>query len=262
MCRLVAYSGEPIFLETLLSDPPRSLVNQSREARESLSTVNADGCGIGWYAEREVPGRYRSLRPAWGDANLLSISEQVRSPLFVGHIRSATSGEVATANCHPFAVGRHLFLHNGEIGGFRKLRRAIEALIPDELYPERKGQSDSEAIFLIALGRGLDTDPGKALASALTDIVAVMEENGVDEPVYFAAVHTDGRTLQAFRWARYHIGPTLYHREIPTGVVIASEPYDDEHEAWHAVPEDSMVSIGAGHAARLDPFLGRKNPTA
>lgn len=260
MCRFVAYSGEPIFLETQLSDPPRSLISQSREARESLSSVNADGCGVGWYDHREAPGRYRSVRPAWGNANLLSLCEQVRSHLFAGHIRAATSGQVSEANCHPFAVDRHLFLHNGEIGGFNRIRRPVEEMISDKLYAERYGENDSEAIFLIALGRGLDADPGAALASTLTDIVALMEEKGVDEPVHFAAIYTDGKTLYAFRWARRHIGPTLYHREIDTGVVIASEPYDDDHAAWHAVPEDSMITVAPDGSIAVSPFLPRTAP--
>ena len=178
--------------------------------------------------------------------------------MFVGHIRAATSGEVATANCHPFSVGRHLFLHNGAIGGFSKMRRIVEAMIPDKLYSERKGGSDSEAIFLIALGRGLDKDPAGAFASTLSDIAAAMKEEGVDKTVYFAAVHTDGKVLHAFRWASRHIGPTLYHREFDTGMVVASEPYDKEHDAWTAVPEDSMITVDKDRNLEIRPFLPRE----
>jgi len=258
MCRFVAYSGEPIFLQTHLLDPVHSLINQSRGALESMYTVNGDGCGIGWYDERKTPGRYRSVTPAWGDANLRSLCEQIRAPLFAGHIRAATAGEVSTANCHPFAVGEHLFLHNGEIGGFRDLRRTVEAMIPDTLYAERKGGSDSEAIFLIALGRGLADDPGGAMASTLTDIAAAQQAAGIAEPIYFAAVYANGEKLHAFRWASNHIGPTLYHRQADAGVVIASEPYDKDHDAWSAVPEDSMVTVdGTGHV-EIVPFLPRR----
>ncbi len=255
MCRFVAYSGEPVFLATQLSDPTHSLISQSRAALESMYTVNGDGCGIGWYGERQEPGRYRSLRPAWGDANLLSLCQQIRAPIFAGHIRAATSGEVATANCHPFAVGRHLFLHNGEIGGFSRIRRTIEAMIPDTLYGERKGGSDSEAIFLIALGHGLESDPARAMAATLSDIVAVKQEQGVEEPVYFAGVHTDGERLHAFRWASNHRGPTLYYRNTDSGVVIASEPYDQDHDGWKPVPEDSMITVSPDRAIEIQPFL-------
>lgn len=36
MCRWLAYSGSPIYLETLLTKPSRSLVVQSRFARENF----------------------------------------------------------------------------------------------------------------------------------------------------------------------------------------------------------------------------------
>jgi len=258
MCRFVAYAGEPVYLETQLSAPPHSLINQSREARESMHVVNADGCGVGWYGERETPGLYRSVRPAWGDANLLSLCQQVRSGLFAGHIRAATSGEVATSNCHPFTVDKHLFLHNGEIGGFGKLRHRIERLIPEDFYPYRKGTSDSEAIFLNALGHGLGKDPVGAISASLTDILGLMDEAGLHEAIHFAAIHTDGKTLRAFRWASRHIAPTLYYRKTESGIVIASEPYDEDHSAWQAVPEDSVITVGPKGKIDVQPFMARE----
>ncbi len=161
MCRLLAYAGAPIFLDSLLVEPAASLIAQSLAAREAKTVVNADGCGIGWYGEREEPGTYRGVLPAWSDGNLHSLCRQIRSGLFAAHVRSATSGEVSAANCHPFAVGRHLFLHNGQIGGYERIRRRVDALIPDGLYAHRRGNGDSEAIFLAALARGLDRRPGR-----------------------------------------------------------------------------------------------------
>ncbi len=46
-------------------------------------------------------------------------------------------------------------MHNGYLGDWARLRRPIEALIPDELYPSRSGTTDSEAMFLAVLGAGL-----------------------------------------------------------------------------------------------------------
>jgi glutamine amidotransferase len=60
---------------------------------------------------------------------------------------------ITRPHCHPFACGRWLFMHNGSIGGWSRLRRQVEALIPDELYPARIGTTDSEAIFLAIMGR-------------------------------------------------------------------------------------------------------------
>ena len=94
MCRWVAYFGNPIHPEALLYDTPHSLVEQSRSDRLAGGQPNADGVGLGWYGERETPGLYRTVAPAWGDRNLHEIASQVRSPLFLAHIRAATGTPV------------------------------------------------------------------------------------------------------------------------------------------------------------------------
>ena len=96
------------------------------------------------------PGIYREVRPAWSDENLRSLCDQVRSGLFFAHVRASTGTATTRANCHPFAHGRYLFMHNGQIGGYARIKRRLEALIPDELYERRLGTTDSEAIFLAA----------------------------------------------------------------------------------------------------------------
>ncbi len=252
MCRLVAYSGAPVFLDTLLIQPAASLVAQSLAAREAKTVVNGDGSGIGWYGERPQPGVYRGTLPAWSDANLVSLCCQIRARLFVAHVRSATFGEVATANCHPFAVGRHLFMHNGQVGDYEHLRRRIDALIPDDLYPLRRGTSDSEALFLTALGRGLEAAPVASLADTLAAVLGVMRRAGVDKPLRFSAVHTDGATLQAVRWASDRRCPSLYWRRLEQGIVVASEPFDGA--AWQEVPPSSVLTIDADQAMRIEAF--------
>src|SRR3990170_116939 len=76
MCRWIAYLGEPIFLEDFVTAPAQSLVVQSRSSREAKNAVNGDGFGLGWYGERQVPGIFRDVRPAWSDENLLSLAQQ------------------------------------------------------------------------------------------------------------------------------------------------------------------------------------------
>ncbi len=245
MCRLLAYAGAPIFLDSLLVEPAASLIAQSLAAREAKTVVNADGCGIGWYGEREEPGTYRGVLPAWSDGNLHSLCRQIRSGLFVAHVRSATSGEVSAANCHPFAVGRHLFLHNGQIGGYERIRRRVDALIPDGLYAHRRGNGDSEAIFLAALARGLDADPVGAVAATLGEILGAMRAAAVSKPLRFAAVHADGARLRCFRWSSDGRAPSLYWRREVAGCVVASEPFD-ARAGWCAVPAGRVLTLSPG----------------
>ncbi|MGE0417808.1 MAG: class II glutamine amidotransferase [Acetobacteraceae bacterium] len=243
MCRLVAYSGRPRFLDSLLIAPSASLVRQSMAARESKTVVNGDGCGVGWYDARPEPGQYRSVLPAWSDANLASLCTQVRSRLFFAHVRSATFGEVSLANCHPFASGRHLFMHNGQIGDYARLRRRVESLIDDQRFLHRHGSGDSEGLFLAAASRGLDTDPIGAFASVLSDCAVIQAEAGCRKPVRFAAAHSDGETLTGYRWASDDHPPTLYWRHLEDGVVFASEPFDAEPHAWHEVPPNTALTV-------------------
>ena len=88
MCRLLAYAGDPIYLEELVCKPQHSLVRQSLQAEEAVVVTNGDGFGLGWYAdrhergERSEPGIYRKVTPAWSDENLLNLCSMVRSHLF------------------------------------------------------------------------------------------------------------------------------------------------------------------------------------
>lgn len=252
MCRFLAYSGDPIFLDTLLIAPEASLVSQSHSAREAKTVVNGDGCGVGWYGARPEPGLYRGILPAWSDANLASLCHQVEAGLFLAHVRSATSGEVSMANCHPFVSGRHLFMHNGQIGGYDAVRRAVEAQVPDDLYALRRGNSDSEAMFLAALGHGLAHDPAGAIAAMLRTCLRIQNANGIIQPLRFTAILADGQELHAFRWASDGRPPSLYWRQLQTGIAVASEPFGEAGHHWRTVPPDTHLLIRDGAVISQD----------
>ena len=252
MCRFLAYSGEPVFLSSLVSAPAHSLVHQSLHAAEAKTGTNGDGFGIGWYGERPEPGLYREVRPAWSDENLRSLCEQVRSRLFFAHVRASTGTASTRANCHPFAHGRHLFMHNGQIGGYARLKRRIEAMIPDELYEARLGTTDSEAIFLAALGQGLAADPLGAMARTLKAVRGLMAEANVTEPLRFTAALTDGEDLYAFRCACDGNPPSLYVRKAEGGLTVVSEPIDGRKDGWREVPKGCTLIAKAGRPIAIE----------
>jgi glutamine amidotransferase len=243
MCRLLAYTGSPIYLDSLLVHQKTSLIAQSLAAREAKTIVNGDGSGLGWYDKLLEPGLYRSTLPAWSDSNLASLCKQLQSRLFMAHVRAATSGEVTRENCHPFTSGRHLFAHNGQIGDYDALRRQIDSLIPDALYGQRRGTGDSESIFLTAMGDGLDTDPVGAITRTLNRVMALLKTHNASQPVRFAALHSDGRGLWAYRWASDNKAPSLYWRQMQGGIVVASEPFDPGCPDWNEVPAQSVLLI-------------------
>lgn len=251
MCRFLAYRGEPVILGDLVSAPCHSLVHQSLHATEAKTETNGDGFGLGWYGERETPGLYREIRPAWSDENLKSLCHQVRSHLFFAHVRASTGTATTRANCHPFAHGRHLFMHNGQVGGFGKIRRKLEALIPDAYYDHRQGGTDSEALFLAALAAGLADDPIAAMARTLKTVRGIMSEAGIDEPLRFTAAFTDGESLTAYRWACDGRPPTLYFREEARGLVVVSEPIDDTKASWKEVPRGCTLVARPGRPVEV-----------
>ncbi len=246
MCRILAYTGHPILLEDLVCRPEHSLVHQALTAFEGKTPTNGDGFGIGWYGERDVPGCYRETLPAWSDENLRSICSQVRSPLFFAHVRASTEAAVARVNCHPFVHGKWMFMHNGQIGGHKIIRRKVESLIPDDLYTHRVGSTDSEAFFLAAVGQGLDRDPVGAVARTIRLVLDIQKQAGVTEAFRFAACLTDGERLWAFRWSSDPKPPTLYLSDRPDGTVFVSEPIDDACDSWREVPKCGFVSVPRG----------------
>ena len=254
MCRFLAYQGEPIPIETLVCAPCHSLVHQSLHASEGKTETNGDGFGLGWYGERPEPGLYREVRPAWSDENLKSLAAQVRSGLFFAHVRAATGTATSRANCHPFSAGRMMFMHNGQVGEWARVRRRVEAMIPDGLYAERTGTTDSEAIFLAALARGLEQDPVAAMTGTLADVRAMMLGAGVADALRFTAALTDGVRLWAFRWASDGRPATLYWRQDARGLVVVSEPIDDVVGGWNAVPSGCTLVSGPERDVQLLPM--------
>jgi predicted glutamine amidotransferase len=255
MCRFLAYRGDPIYLEDLVCRPQHSLVRQSLRAEEAKVVTNGDGFGVGWYGERDTPGIYREVTPAWSDENLLALAAHVRSHLFFAHVRAATGGGIALSNCHPFASGSFLFMHNGQVGGFPAIRRELESWLSDPLWHQRKGATDSELLFLLIVQRLVD---GYGIFEATQDVLrrvcAQMQEAQIDAPLRFAAALADGDDVFAFRWASDDRPPTLYLRREPWGQMVASEPLEGEASAWSLLGNGAALCLHADGRSTEQPF--------
>jgi predicted glutamine amidotransferase len=258
MCRWIAYRGETIPLEQYVTAPAHSLVVQSLKALESTASTNGDGFGMGWYGEHPEPGLYREVRPAWSDENLRYLCRHIRSNLFFAHVRAATGTPITRPNCHPFACGRWMFMHNGSVGNWARLRRQVESLIPDELYGSRIGTTDSEAVFLAILGAGGAKDPVGATAKTLAKLTDMVSAGPHKEPLRFTAALTNGRDLYAFRYAANDKANSLYYRESGDNIVVVSEPLDAERANWKPVPPSTVIAARAGKPVVLEPFLSEQ----
>ncbi|MHA4773705.1 ergothioneine biosynthesis protein EgtC [Streptomyces sp. MSC1_001] len=250
MCRHIAYVGEPVALGELLVRPEHALLRQSWEPRtQSSGVVNADGFGVGWYAEGDpVPARYRRAAPIWGDLSFGDLARVVRSGALLGAVRGATlpgaDGEAAAA---PFAAGPWLFSHNGAVEGWPdSLAPLAGSLSPGELL-RVEARTDSALLWALVLHRLRAGDaPGPALADTVREAVAAAPGSRLNLLV------TDGVRIAATTW-----GNGLWYLRGPDRVVVASEPYDDDPR-WRAVPEHTLVT-----ATRADVTLTPlKEPSA
>jgi glutamine amidotransferase len=271
MCRWLGYFGNPINPRELLYDPEHSLIEQSRLAAPDTATANADGHGLGWYSASGRPTMFRSDAPAWGDENLREISSTVESSLFLAHVRAATGTPVQQTNCHPFRYGRWLFVHNGFIADFHRLRRDLMFAVRPDLFDNITGSTDSEVMFHLALTFGLEEDPLGGLERMAGHIEALAESEGVAEPLQMTIGLTDGDRLYAARYASGPVVNTLYASVDAESVrslypeherlahfseearVVVSEPLVELPGLWHEVPASSALIVQKGPDEQL-PF--------
>lgn len=256
MCRWAAYTGDPIFLEEIISRPGHSLIHQSHHATQCHSAINADGFGVAWYGDRPEPGLYRDVLPAWSDPNLRSLTAQVKSGLFLAHVRASTGTATSRNNCHPFVHGRWSFMHNGQVGGYDDFRRDADMMIPDELYSARKGATDSEALFLVAIAEGLNEDPKGALERATARFISVARAKGALPHMRLTAALSDGENLYAVRYATDALAPSLYHRWSDTrgGRAVVSEPLEAGEGGWNEVAASTFCKFH-GDSVTVEDFL-------
>lgn len=244
MCRLAAYLGPDVSLSQIIVEPEHSLLEQSQHATEAKLAVNGDGFGFAWYDRDDEPGVYRDVLPAWSDGNLPNLCRMIRSRLFLAHVRASTAGETSRQNCHPFAFKNWSFMHNGQVPDIHRIRRRLEALLPDEFYDLRRGSTDSELIFLLLLTYDLQTDPSAAIAKVI-DLLADHSGYGTGrDAVRLTCVLSDGSSIYAFRHASDDKCPTLYLKgNAQDGWTLASEPLDGCAENWTSVEPDVLVTL-------------------
>lgn len=251
MCRWLSYLGEPVWLEDFIARPDNSLIEQSQRARLGHTTTNGDGFGLAWFAGRPVPGQYRETMPAWNDPNLQSLIHQIRSGLFFAHVRASTGTASTRQNCHPFVHGAWMFMHNGQIGGYRAVRRRLEALIPDSHYAARLGTTDSELFFLLLFREDVDADPVGALRRTVDLVEREMRDAGLDTAFRMTAALSDGERLICLRHASDPEPPSLFYEEDARGLTVVSEPLDDK-QAWREVPAEHLLVARTGMPSTLE----------
>jgi predicted glutamine amidotransferase len=186
---------------------------------------------------------------------------------------------VTEPNCHPFTHGHYAFMHNGEVGGFAHIRRALLATLSDEAFHAIEGTTDSEHVFALFLDRLREidqADPAEAMAQALLaairQIAGLATAAGIKEHSHLNLAVADGccavvshYTSDAARRAvglhittgrRYACEAGVCRMLHPAGehgaVIVSSEQLSDD-PGWEPVPVNHLVVIHPDHTVRMMP---------
>ncbi|EKM61102.1 uncharacterized protein PHACADRAFT_134287 [Phanerochaete carnosa HHB-10118-sp] len=283
MCRFVIYKGTaPVQLCHLLTRPCHSIINQAFDSRLRLDhrrPINGDGFGVGWYDciyDEELgkqPCIFTSVTPAWNNINLQRLAEKIKSPLVFAHVRATTAGTLSLDNCHPFQFGKFMFMHNGGIAEFPKIKRQLQSYLSDEIFDMVSGNTDSQWSFALFLSKlpdpHADIVPPEVLRQAMLDTIAhinmLTEEAGITEPSLLNFCVTDGESVIATRYisSRQDEAASLWFSsgttfsEFADGghykmtkmdkreniIMIASEPLTFEKADWMEIRTNHMVVI-------------------
>ncbi|HEY7051763.1 MAG TPA: ergothioneine biosynthesis protein EgtC [Mycobacterium sp.] len=229
MCRHLGWLGAPRSLASLMLDPPYGLVVQSYSPRrQKHGLMNADGWGAGFFDADGVARRWRSAAPLWSDASFASVAPVLRSGCIVAAVRSASIGMPVEASASaPFSDGRWLLSHNGLVD---------RAVLPPSAAAE--SMVDSALLAALIFDHGLD-----ALADTIRTVAAA------DPDARLNILAGNGSRLVATTW-----GDSLSVLRTDDGVVLASEPFDDD-PAWQDVPDRHLVDVSAGDV-RLTALKG------
>ncbi|MCG0287866.1 ergothioneine biosynthesis protein EgtC [Streptomyces sp. PSAA01] len=243
MCRHLAYLGPRTPIGEVVMAPEHSLFRQSwAPRRQAHGTVNADGFGVGWYASGDpVPARYRRAGPIWGDLSFADLARVVRTGALMAAVRDATEASAdGEAGASPFAAGTWLFSHNGALRGWPHAVADLAASLPPVDLLGLEARCDSAFVWALVLRRlRLGHEPPEALAEAVEQLAGASPDSRLN------LLLMDGETIAATAW-----GDTLWYLTEPDrGVVVASEPYDQD-PGWTEVPDRTLLT-----ATRTDVLL-------
>ena len=263
MCRWFVYIGEePALLEDILIKPQHSIVKQisahylpnlhttydprlrrkvfnagiASDEQGSNHLTNVDGFGVGYYTGVAAefnhdavnrPCVYRNIRPPVNDLNLRSLCAHTATTCVFAHIRAGTgmTSPVETNN-HPFVFGRYMFMHNGDVANFSKIKISLLQKISDKAHSNIYGTTDTEhcaALFFTHLGDDwktempLETIRG-AMKATIRDLLVLIEKSaeGSEEELYDSSLNfavTDGLQVLCVRYSSMDNcdPPSLYY---------------------------------------------------
>ena len=159
MCRVLAYIGPELPLESLLLEPENSLINQSLDP-ELHPHLQLAGWGLGAWSEHLLkPGEpllYHRPKAAFHDDNAQGLLPSLQGHTLLAHVRAATydAGVVqADENCHPFRFEGTpwIIAQNGALPHWKLLQRDLLEHCEDRYLEQMRGTTDTEFLYVLLL---------------------------------------------------------------------------------------------------------------
>mgnify|MGYP003723448565 CR=1 FL=1 len=177
------------------------------------------------------------------------------------HVRASTSGALSETNCHPWRYGRLMWMHNGQISCFSRIKRRLVAALTEELFLYPQGHTDSEHAFCVFLSHL--PNPLRAASFSWRELREAMlktinsfntwaKEVDASEPSLMNFVVSDGESVVCTRYINsrtdeaaslYFSSGTSFYEDTPGQyrmvkadkrekiIVVASEPLTFEKGA-------------------------------
>jgi predicted glutamine amidotransferase len=236
MCRLLGY----------VTRTPTTVVDvvgaADLEEFRHLSRTHGDGWGAAWAGDAGVETRV-SVEPADDSDDFRDFAQHHVADATLVHLRWATLGLAVTPdNTHPFTDGTVAFAHNGSV----MPPESLDPLVDPDLAGRRRGDTDSERIFLILLGFLRDNAPAQALARTI---------EAVEASVAFTSLNCMLLTSDAL-----HVVSQLGNRPLESTIVDTVGYYDIHYRAdtdavvvgssgW---PQHGWTPLPSGHLLTVE----------
>jgi len=178
-----------------------------------------------------------------------------------------------------FRYGRYLFMHNGDVGNFRRVRRRMLEAVCDEAFSNVYGSTDSEHFFALCIDELLSQPTtqaprerlAQALQHAIARTVALVAEHGDGEPSWLNCALSDGEHAVVSRFTSagddspeslYYFHGALY----PAIAAATREAHDDAHgrhpvivsserltedAGWQPIPVNYLMLVSRGRVPEL-----------
>ncbi len=267
MCRLFG----------LIANKEVDIYFSMQEASKSfkvLGKIHRDGWGIGWY-EKSIARIEKKGETAPESEKFVEVSREVKSKIFIAHVRLASCGNTTDKNSHPFRYvegekeGKEkywIFAHNGTVDG----DEIMSLLIPpyDEEFTSQPIDSEIYFRFILQCINKEGNNVEEGIKRAVQEII---DEGFANGGANFLL--SDGKNLYGFKYGNH-----LYYLERDPGdvfwgestetrslievkrlaeekaVIIASEEMTSD-EDWKPLKDGDLIIVTKNLQVRIENII-------